>query len=155
MLMADFSITSASTKLIDQGDATQAPEKDFKGVSRKGAGPDIGAYEYDPDAIHVDVTGVSILQDSIKIIVGKTGTLVAQVEPSNADNKRVSWSIDDPTVATIQNGKVTALREDTTFANTGVGGLSLLQGILPTQGSNLHLLHCRWIPYHLSHQGSP
>lgn len=126
VLMADFSITSASTKLIDQGDATQAPAKDFKGVSRKGAGPDIGAYEYDPDAIHVDVTGVSILQDSIKIIVGKTGTLVAQVEPSNADNKRVSWSIDDPTVATIQNGKVTALREDTTFARvtTQEGGFT-------------------------------
>ena len=39
--------------------------------------------------------------------------------------------------------------------NTGVGGLSLLQGIFPTQGSNLALLYCRWILYHLSHKGSP
>ena len=39
--------------------------------------------------------------------------------------------------------------------NTGMGVHSLLQGILPTQGSNLCLLHCRWIHYHLSHQGSP
>ena len=39
--------------------------------------------------------------------------------------------------------------------NTGVGGLSLLQGIFPTQGSNPALLHCRWIIYLLSHQGSP
>ena len=38
--------------------------------------------------------------------------------------------------------------------NTGVGIHSFLQGILPTQGWNLHLLHCRWILYHLSHQGS-
>ena len=30
----------------------------------------------------------------------------------------------------------------------------LLQGIVPTQGSNPYLLHCRWILYHLSHQGS-
>ena len=29
----------------------------------------------------------------------------------------------------------------------------LLQGIFPTQGSNLDLLHCRQILYHLSHQG--
>ena len=29
--------------------------------------------------------------------------------------------------------------------NTGVGSHALLQGILPTQGSNLHLLHGRWI----------
>ena len=28
-------------------------------------------------------------------------------------------------------------------------------GIFPTQRSNLGLPHCRWIPYHLSHQGSP
>ena len=32
---------------------------------------------------------------------------------------------------------------------------SLLQGIFPTQGSNPGLLHCRWILYQLSHQGSP
>ena len=35
--------------------------------------------------------------------------------------------------------------------NTGVGSLSLLQGIFPTQGSNPGLLHCRWI-YHLSYR---
>ena len=37
----------------------------------------------------------------------------------------------------------------------GVGSHSLLQGIFPTQGSNLDLLHCRWILYSLSNQGSP
>ena len=37
--------------------------------------------------------------------------------------------------------------------NTGVGSLSLLRGIFPTQGLNPGLLHCRWICYHLSHQG--
>ena len=39
--------------------------------------------------------------------------------------------------------------------NTGVGSLSLLQGIFPTQGSNLGLPLCRQILYQLSHQGSP
>ena len=39
--------------------------------------------------------------------------------------------------------------------NTGVGSLSLLQGIFPTQGSNPGLPHCRWILYQLSHKGSP
>ena len=38
--------------------------------------------------------------------------------------------------------------------NTGVGNLSLLQGIFPTQELNPGLLHCRWILYQLSHQGS-
>ena len=39
--------------------------------------------------------------------------------------------------------------------NAGVGSLSLLQGIFPTQGSNPGLLHCRQILYQLSYQGSP
>ena len=39
--------------------------------------------------------------------------------------------------------------------NTGEGDPSLLQGILPTQGLNPGLPHCRWILYQLSHQGSP
>jgi len=39
--------------------------------------------------------------------------------------------------------------------NTGVGSLSLLQGIFPTQGLNPGLPHYRQILYQLSHQGSP
>ena len=39
--------------------------------------------------------------------------------------------------------------------NTGVGSLSFLQGIFPTQGSNPGLPHCGQILYQLSHKGSP
>ena len=39
--------------------------------------------------------------------------------------------------------------------NTGVCSLSVLQGIFPTQDSNWGLLHCQWILYQLSYQGSP
>ena len=39
--------------------------------------------------------------------------------------------------------------------NTGVGSLSLLQGIFPTPELNQGLLHGRWIIYQLSYQGSP
>ena len=38
--------------------------------------------------------------------------------------------------------------------NTGVGNLSLLQGIIPTQGLNLGHQHCRRILYQLSYQRS-
>ena len=38
--------------------------------------------------------------------------------------------------------------------STGVGNLSLLQQIFPTQESNWGLLHCRQILYQLSYQGS-
>ena len=38
--------------------------------------------------------------------------------------------------------------------NTGVGSLSLLQGIFPTQEFNWGLPHCRWILLQLSYQES-
>ena len=39
--------------------------------------------------------------------------------------------------------------------NTGVGSLSLLQGMFPTQGLNPRFPHCRRILYQMSHKGSP
>ena len=39
--------------------------------------------------------------------------------------------------------------------NTGVGNLSLHQGVFPAQGSNPGLPPCKWILYWLSHKGSP
>ena len=53
----------------------------------------------------------------------------------------------DPTDCTVH--------ENSPGKNTRVGCLSLLQGIFATQGLNPGLLHCRWILYQLSQQGSP
>ena len=44
---------------------------------------------------------------------------------------------------------------DSPGKNTAVGCHALLQGIFPTQGSNLGLPHYRRILYHLSYQESP
>ena len=44
---------------------------------------------------------------------------------------------------------------DSPGKNTGVGSHFLLQGIFPTQESNLGLLHCRQMIYRLSYEGSP
>ena len=44
---------------------------------------------------------------------------------------------------------------DSPGKNNGVDHHSLLQGLFPTQGTNPGLPHCRWILYHVGHQGSP
>ena len=64
---------------------------------------------------------------------------VAQLCPTLMD-----WSPTDASVHGDSPGK-----------NSGVNCHGLFQGIFPTQGSNPNLLHCRWILYCLSHQGSP
>ena len=48
-----------------------------------------------------------------------------------------------------------SVHRDSPGQNAGVGCHALLQGIFPTPESNPGLLHCRWILYCLSHQGSP
>ena len=45
-------------------------------------------------------------------------------------------------------------QQDSPGNNATVGCYALLQGIFLIQRSNLGLLHCRQILYHLSHQGS-
>ena len=48
-----------------------------------------------------------------------------------------------------------SVHRDSPSKNTGVDCHALLQGIFLAQGLNPGLLHCRWILYHLNHQGSP
>ena len=48
-----------------------------------------------------------------------------------------------------------SLHGDSPGKNTRVGCHAFLQGIFLTQGLDPGLLHCRWILYHLSPQGSP
>ena len=48
-----------------------------------------------------------------------------------------------------------SLRDEFSRPKTGVGSLSLLQGIFPTQGSNPGLPHCRQVHYQLSYKESP
>ena len=47
------------------------------------------------------------------------------------------------------------LSMDSPGKHTGIGSHSLLQGIFPTQGSNLGLPHCRHILYQMNHKRSP
>ena len=44
---------------------------------------------------------------------------------------------------------------DSPGPSTGLSSLSFLQGIFPTQGLNLDLLHCRQILYHLNYREAP
>ncbi len=55
----------------------------------------------------VPVTGVS-LKTSTSIPIGGNETLTPTITPANADNKNVSWSTSNASVASVNNGVVTA-----------------------------------------------
>ena len=58
----------------------------------------------------ISVTGVSLNESSITLDVGGSKTLAATVTPENATNKKVRWTSDNETVATVsEDGVVTAV----------------------------------------------
>ena len=61
----------------------------------------------------VAVTGVSLNKTSLSLEKGKSETLTATVAPENASNKNVTWSSNNTSVATVNNGEVTAVAPGT------------------------------------------
>ena len=57
----------------------------------------------------IHVNGVSLNQTALNMTVGKSQQLTATVSPSNADNKNITWSSSNNSVAQVSStGKVTA-----------------------------------------------
>ena len=92
-------------------------------------------------------------------------TVAYQTPPSMGFSRQEYWSgLPFPSPGDLPNPRIEpwspALCTDSLLfeppgkpKNTGVGSLTLR--IFPTQESNRGLLHCRWILYQLSYQGSP
>ena len=59
--------------------------------------------------VTVPVTGVTLPQTELSLVKGATATLTATVAPSDATNKKVTWSSNNTSVATVENGTVTAV----------------------------------------------
>ncbi len=59
------------------------------------------------------VTGVTLDQTDLTLFTGQSEQLTATVTPDNAANKNVTWSTSDATVATVQDGTVTAVAAGT------------------------------------------
>lgn len=65
-------------------------------------------------AAAVPVTGVVLNKAATTIIIGKTETLIATVNPTNATNKNVTWSSNNTAIATVNaTGIVTAVSAGT------------------------------------------
>ena len=62
---------------------------------------------------NVPVTGVSLNKTELTLTEGNIETLTATITPDNATNKNVTWSSDTPSVASVNNGVVTAVAPGT------------------------------------------
>ena len=101
----------------------------------------------EPEPQKVAVTGVSLKPNTLSLKVGEAETLSAVVIPANADNKTVSWSTSDPSVATVANGLVTAVKEGSaTITVTTIDGgktatcaVTVSTDIVPVTGIKLNM----------------
>lgn len=62
--------------------------------------------EKEPEIIHV--SSILLTPTSISITEGQTATISATISPSNANNQKVIWSSSDASVATVNDGVVSA-----------------------------------------------
>lgn len=92
-----------------------------------GGGAEIDSPSGGPDTpsgpATVAVTGVSLNKTTLTLTEGDSETLTAAVTPSNATNANVTWSTSASGVATVSNGKVTAVKAGTaTITATSADG---------------------------------
>jgi uncharacterized protein YjdB len=63
----------------------------------------------DDDEKTVAVTGVTVSESSVSIVAGTTKNVTATVTPENAADKTVKWASDNPAIATVADGTITAV----------------------------------------------
>ena len=73
----------------------------------------------------IAVTGVTLDNTSLTLLLGGSATLIATVSPGNATNKTVTWSSSNASVASVDgNGKVTAVKIGSATITATAGGQS-------------------------------
>lgn len=65
------------------------------------------------NAATVSVTGVTLNKTSASLTVGENQILIATVSPADATDQSVSWKSSDTSIATVENGVVTAVAPGT------------------------------------------
>lgn len=72
----------------------------------------------------VEVSSVSLNTATIEMIEGETFSLVATVLPKDAEYDGVTWASSNASVASVNSGTVTALKEGTATITASAGGKS-------------------------------
>ncbi|MCQ2348028.1 MAG: Ig-like domain-containing protein [Paludibacteraceae bacterium] len=125
MRSADWHLTKESP-ILDMGvQKTDVPTTDKDGVVRpQGKGIDLGCYEFDPNALPVAVTGITLTPASVTVEEESTTAFGVVFTPKNASNRDVTWSVEDKTIATIDaNGIIVGVKAGKTHVTvTSVDG---------------------------------
>ena len=70
----------------------------------------------------MDVVSVTLEPTTLALKVGEKSTLTVAVLPENASDKTIKWSSDDSSIATVDDGTVTAVAAGETTVKASAGG---------------------------------
>lgn len=85
----------------------------------------VSLYKFNGKIQTIAATGIELAPTALSLKVGRTATLTATVTPANATNKGVIWESSDEDVATVVDGKVTAIAEGEAEITATVVGTEL------------------------------
>ena len=91
------------------GTPTAAGTSTFTVTATNDNGSDSKALTLTINPAPILVTGVTLNKSELALYTGGSATLTAAVAPDNATNKTVTWASSNPSVATVENGVVTAV----------------------------------------------
>ena len=76
--------------------------------------------------VNIQVTGVTISNKNVTVKANNSVLITATVEPSDATNKYCTWSSDNPSIATVDNGRIRGMSEGncTITVTTNDGGFT-------------------------------
>ena len=76
--------------------------------------------------VNISVTGVTINNKNVTVKANNSVLITATVEPSDATNKYCVWSSDNPSIATVDNGRIRGMSEGncTITVTTNDGGFT-------------------------------
>jgi len=70
----------------------------------------------------ITATSLTLSKSELSLVVGKSETITASVEP-NGVTSSVNWTSNDTTVATVEDGKITAVKAGTAVITASIDGL--------------------------------
>ena len=85
----------------------------------------------------IAVVSISLDKTTLDLLQGSTYALTATITPADATNKEIAWSSSDTSIATVENGKVTAVSSGsaTITATTKDGGIKATCNVNVTAAS--------------------
>ena len=105
------SATSSNTYTIDNTTTSMSGYQYRCVVSNSAGSVESAPVTLTVNKATVSVTGVKLDKTNLSLFEGATAQLNATVLPENASDKSVKWESSDTSVATVENGKVTAVKE--------------------------------------------